>query len=74
MTYVLIDEIERVREFPRVLASLLLREGLDLYVTCSEDFVAGDPMATILTGRYVEIRQRSWDPESFEEQRMAAMY
>lgn len=55
MVYVLFSGIEQVRDFPRVLASLLLQEGLDLYVICSGDFAVDAPLATLLTGRYVEI-------------------
>lgn len=55
MVYVLFNGIEQVRDFLRVLASLLLQECLDLYVTCSGDFAVDAPMATFLTGRYIEI-------------------
>lgn len=67
--YVLFNGIEQVRDFPRVLASLLLQECLDLYVTCSGDFAVDTPMATLLTGRYVEIKMSPLDASNFDESR-----
>lgn len=69
MAYVWLDGIEQVRDFPRVLASLLLQECLDLYVTCSGDFAVDAPMATLLTGRYVEIKMSPLDGSNFDESR-----
>ena len=67
MAYVWLDGIEQVRDFPRVLASLLLQECLDLYVTCSGDFAVDTPMATLLTGRFVEIEVPPLDDMDFDE-------
>lgn len=69
MAYFWLDGIEQVRDFPRVLASLLLQECLDLYVTCSGDFAVDAPMATLLTGRYVEIKMSPLDGSNFDESR-----
>lgn len=69
MAYVLFNGIEQVRDFPRVLASLLLQEGLDLYVICSGDFAVDAPMAVLLTGRYVEIKMSPLDGSNFDESR-----
>lgn len=69
MAYFWLDGIEQVRDFPRVLASLLLQECLDLYVTCSGDFAVDAPMATLLTGRYVEIKMSPLDGTNFDESR-----
>ena len=69
MAYVLFNGIEQVRDFPRVLASLLLQEGLDLYVICSGDFAVDAPMAVLLTGRYVEIKMSPLDASNFDESR-----
>lgn len=71
MVYVLFRGIEQVRDFPRVLASLLLQEGLDLYVICSGDFAVDTPMATLLTGRYVEIKTPPLDGSDFDKSRGA---
>jgi len=48
---------------------LLLQECLDLYVTCSGDFAVDAPMATLLTGRYVEIKMSPLDASNFDESR-----
>ena len=55
MTYVFIDEIQQVPDFQRVLASLQLNESLDLYITGSNAYLLSGELATLLSGRYIEI-------------------
>jgi predicted AAA+ superfamily ATPase len=54
MTYVLLDEIQRVPEFQKAVDSLLLRPGIDLYLTGSNANLLSGELATLLSGRYVE--------------------
>lgn len=56
MTYVFIDEIQLCRDFPRVVDSLYLRPDIDLHVTGSNAHLLSHELATLLSGRYVEIR------------------
>lgn len=63
-TYVFFDEIQHVERFPDVLASLFLRPGMDLYVTGSNAWMLSGELATLLSGRYVEIPML---PLSFRE-------
>lgn len=64
MNYVFIDEIQQCEEFPRVVDSLFLRKNIDLYVTGSNSRMLSGELATLLSGRYVEIKIL---PLSFKE-------
>lgn len=55
MHYVLIDEIQNVPDFQRAMDSLYVRPNIDLYVTGSNAKLLGGTLATLLSGRYVEI-------------------
>lgn len=63
-TYVFLDEIQNVSEFQRVVDSLHLRKNLDLYLTGSNAWLLSGDLATLLSGRYVEIEML---PLSFRE-------
>ena len=66
MNYVFIDEVQNVPEFQRALDSLYTRANIDLYITGSNALLLGGTLATLLSGRYVEIRMT---PLSFAEYR-----
>ena len=68
-TYVFLDEIQNVPEFQRVVDSLYLRKNLDLYLTGSNAWLLSGDLATLLSGRYVEIEML---PLSFREYVSAA--
>lgn len=55
MTYIFFDEIQHVRDFPDVINSINLRPTVDLYVTGSNAYMLSSEIATLLSGRYVEI-------------------
>ena len=59
-----LDEIQNVRDFQRVVDSLYIREGTDIYLTGSNGAMLSSDLATLLTGRYVEINML---PLSFGE-------
>jgi predicted AAA+ superfamily ATPase len=63
-TYVLLDEIQNVPAFQRAVDSLYLRKNLDLYLTGSNAWLLSGDLATLLSGRYVEIEML---PLSFRE-------
>lgn len=54
-TYVFLDEIQNVPEFPPMMDSLFLRKNLDLYITGSNAYMLSGELATYLSGRYVTI-------------------
>ena len=68
MNYVFIDEVQNVPDFQRALDSLYTRPNIDLYITGSNALLLGGTLATLLSGRYVEIRMT---PLSFAEYRSA---
>lgn len=64
MTYIFFDEIQHVTDFPDVINSLNLKPTVDLYVTGSNAYMLSSEIATLLSGRYVEIAML---PLSFKE-------
>lgn len=64
MTYVFLDEIQKVESFEKVVDSLYVKNGIDIYMTGSNAWLLSGDLATFLTGRYIEI---SMLPLSFRE-------
>ena len=62
--YIFLDEIQHVDQFHRVVDSLFVKENTDLYITGSNAYFMSSDIATLLTGRYVEIQML---PLSFSE-------
>lgn len=54
--YIFIDEIQKVPDFEKAVDSLFIRDDIDLYVTGSNAYFLSGEIATVLTGRYVEIK------------------
>lgn len=63
-TYIFIDEIQKVAHFEKALDSLYIKPNVDIYVTGSNAYLLSGELATLLSGRYVEI---SLLPLSFKE-------
>jgi predicted AAA+ superfamily ATPase len=55
MNYVFLDEIQNVPQFQKVVDSLFIKENVDVYVTGSNARMLSGELATLLSGRYVEI-------------------
>ena len=64
MYYVFFDEIQNVKDFPRVVDSLNLKKNIDMYLTGSNAYMLSSEIATLLSGRYVEVKML---PLSFKE-------
>lgn len=62
--YIFLDEIQNVTAFERVVNSLQLNKNLDIYLTGSNAYFLSGELATLLTGRYVELKML---PLSFKE-------
>ncbi|MDN6250997.1 MAG: ATP-binding protein [Tetragenococcus koreensis] len=62
--YIFLDEIQAVTHFEKVLDSLFIRSNVDIYVTGSNAFMLSGELATLLSGRYIEVRVH---PLSFKE-------
>lgn len=63
-TYIFIDEVQQCEEFPIVIDSLYIKKNVDIYLTGSNAYMLSSEIATLLSGRYVEI---SMLPLSFKE-------
>lgn len=64
MNYIFLDEIQRVDDFPEVVDSLYIKDNVDLYLTGSNSSLLSSEIATLISGRYVEIKML---PFSFKE-------
>ncbi|MBR0462855.1 MAG: ATP-binding protein [Clostridia bacterium] len=64
MTYVFVDEIQHCTDFPSVIDSLYIRKNVDIYLTGSNAYMLSSEIATLISGRYVEIKML---PLSFRE-------
>ena len=64
MNYIFLDEIQMVDDFERVANSLFIKKNVDLYITGSNAYFLSSELATLLTGRYIEIKML---PLSFKE-------
>jgi hypothetical protein len=64
MNYIFLDEIQHVEDFPRIVDSLYIKKNVDIYITGSNAYMLSSEIATLLSGRYVEIKML---PLSFKE-------
>lgn len=64
MTYFFFDEIQNVKDFERVVDSLYIKSNVDIYITGSNAYMLSSELATLLSGRYIEIKML---PLSFKE-------
>lgn len=64
MNYVFLDEIQMVPDFQKAVDSLYIQDNVDIYITGSNAYLLSGELATLLSGRYVEINML---PLSFRE-------
>ncbi|MDR2712086.1 MAG: ATP-binding protein [Clostridiales bacterium] len=62
--YVFLDEIQSVPMFQKVVDSLYIKDNVDVYITGSDAHLLSGDLATLLSGRYIEIKML---PLSFAE-------
>ena len=55
MTYIFLDEIQNVPSFEKVVDSLYVKGNTDVYITGSNSYMLSSDLATLLSGRSVEI-------------------
>ena len=63
-TYIFLDEIQLVVDFQKAVDSLYVKQNVDIYITGSNAYLLSGELATLLSGRYVEINML---PLSFAE-------
>lgn len=64
MNYIFLDEIQHVERFEKVVDSLFVKKNADVYITGSNAYFMSGELATLLSGRYVELKML---PLSFKE-------
>lgn len=64
MTYVFLDEVQAVPHFQKAVDSLFIKSNVDVYITGSNAYMLSGELATLLSGRYIEV---SMLPLSFSE-------
>ena len=62
--YVFLDEIQKVADFQKAVDGLYIKKNVDIYITGSNAHLLSGELATLLSGRYVEIEML---PLSFKE-------
>ncbi|TJZ53311.1 ATP-binding protein [Sphingobacterium olei] len=62
--YVFLDEVQNIPLFEKLVDGLFVTENVDVYITGSNAFLLSSELATLLSGRYIEI---SILPFSFKE-------
>lgn len=64
MNYIFLDEVQMVDSYEKVVDSFYVKDYVDMYITGSNSYMLSSDLATLLTGRYVEIKML---PLSFSE-------
>lgn len=64
MNYIFLDEVQNIPEFQKAVDGLFIKKNCDVYITGSNAYLLSGELATLLAGRYVEIRML---PLSFKE-------
>lgn len=62
--YVFLDEVQNVFEFQKAVDGLYIKKNVDVYITGSNAYLLSGELATLLSGRYIEIKVL---PLSFKE-------
>ena len=62
--YVFLDEVQNVPMFQKAVDSLYIKKNVDVYITGSNAYLLSGELATLLSGRYIEINML---PLSFKE-------
>ena len=62
--YIFLDEVQNVVNFQKAVDSLYIKKNIDLYITGSNAYLLSGELATLLSGRYIEIKML---PLSFKE-------
>ena len=62
--YIFIDEVQKITDFQKAVDSLYIKKNVDLYITGSNAYFLSSELATLLSGRHIEIKML---PLSFKE-------
>jgi predicted AAA+ superfamily ATPase len=64
MNYVILDEVQNIELYEKLVDSLFIKNNIDLYITGSNAYLLSGELATLLSGRYIQIEML---PFSFSE-------
>lgn len=64
MYYIFLDEVQNLPEFQKAVDGLYIKKNTDVYITGSSAYLLSGELATLLSGRYIEIKML---PLSFKE-------
>ena len=62
--YIILDEIQNVKDFQKAIDSLYLKKNVDIYITGSNAYMLSSEIATLISGRYIQIEML---PLSYKE-------
>ena len=62
--YIFLDEVQHCMEYQKAVDSLFIKDNCDIYLTGSNAYFMSGELATVLSGRYVELKML---PLSFKE-------
>jgi predicted AAA+ superfamily ATPase len=64
MNYIILDEVQNIELYEKLVDSLFIKDNVDLYITGSNAYLLSGELATLLSGRYIQIEML---PFSFSE-------
>lgn len=64
MYYIFLDEVQNLPEFQKAVDGLYIKKNTDVHITGSNAYLLSGELATLLSGRYIEIKML---PLSFKE-------
>ena len=67
MNYIFLDEVQNVDSYEKVVDSLFVKDYADIYITGSNSYMLSGDLATMLTGRYVEVKMLPFSFREFSE-------
>ena len=62
--YIILDEIQNVKDFQKAIDGLYLKKNVDIYITGSNAYMLSSEIATLISGRYIQIEML---PLSYKE-------
>ena len=62
--YILLDEVQQINSWEKVINAFLVDANVDIYITGSNAYLLSSELSTLLSGRYVEIKMQ---PLCFKE-------
>lgn len=67
MNYVILDEIQQVKDFQKAVDALFVKKNVDLYITGSNSYLLSGELATLLSGRYMEIQMQPFSLKEYQQ-------